>query len=485
MVRNAGIAIVVSIMSMTVAGQAARPQDVELQKAIRTETVEGNEVEAIRQYGELAAKYAATDRSITAQALLRQARLYQKHGDARATSVLERIVNQFGDQRQAAAQAQQALGGNRRVTQERVAIVTDDKAANAVSPDGRWIVFASSSGFVIRRNGSTRDHVSVPQGDTPVFSADSKRVAYNHWGKREFHVASLDGAWNPRVVKPTPQGVRYYDPGAWSADGQSVLVEIVHEDWSKESAWLTLATGESGRNFRPVWSPDGRSIAYLRQRTGRPPDRPSNELVVHSMPDHSEQVFNSNDLAMQTPEWLADGTRVLVTEAVAPVRGAGALPPRYLVANTATGTIAPATDAERPRPTVRITLPAGTAEEQRATALSPDGTRSAFVIAKRGTNTGSLWIAAADGQGGRQLAAPANTRMLVWAADSRAVYFLEPRGDDARLMRVAVDGGAPLYTGVTLPLDRQRGATLAGSQLVVSQESAMSELWVVRNFAGK
>jgi hypothetical protein len=194
-------------------------------------------------------------------------------------------------------------------------------------------------------------------------------------------------------------------------------------------------------------------------------------------------VFDSHDLAFGDPEWLADGTRVLVTEAVAPVRGAGALPRRHLIVNAATGTITSASESERPRATARIALPAGITEEPRMMALSPDGTRIASVIANRGTNTGALWIAAADGQGARQLATPASTRWVVWATDSRAIYFLEPRGDDARLMRIPLGGGPPLYTGVTLPLDRQRGATLAGSQLVFSQESALSELWLVRNFA--
>jgi hypothetical protein len=75
--------------------------------------------------------------------------------------------------------------------------------------------------------------------------------------------------------------------------------------------------------------------------------------------------------------------------------------------------------------------------------------------------------------------------MLKWATDSRAIYFLEPRGDDSRLMRMPVDGGTPLYTGLTLPYDKQEGTTLAGNQLVFAQRTAVRELWVVKNFAVK
>lgn len=637
MVSNAGIVIVVAMMSMTVAGQGVRPQDVELQRAIRTEKIDGDELAAIRQYGELATKYATTDRSVAAQSLLRQALLYQKRGDARARSVFERVMNQYGDQSQPAAQAQRALGGtSRRMTQERISAGIGDKGADAVSPDGRWIVFASREGFIIRGNGSTRDHASVPQGDTPFFSTDSKRVVYNNWSTTpsEFRVASLDGRWNPRNVKTSPPDVRYYNPGGWSSDGQSVLVEIVHQNWTKEIAWLSLATGETrvlttlghrrpqdqgerlslspdgqwivysafpadpganpprqagepdrhlyllparggtpteivggGVNVRPMWTPDSRRIAFVSNRSGsfglwsiavsgtrespvielpssgrivpmaitrngalyfarkeagvdlfvsdvradgqvgtparlatgasggnfapasspdrrftayirQRKDRPSAiySLVVHSMADHSERVFDSYELAYAIPEWFDDGGRVLVTE--------GGPPRRRLIVNVATGTIAPAAESERPRPPVRIALPSGTLGEQRNTMLSPDGTRSASVVAERGTDTGSLWFAGADGQGARQVTAPASTWMLAWAADSRAIYFLEPRGDDSRLMRMSVDGGTPLYTGLTLPGDnRQRRATLAGSQLVFAQEAAVHELWVVKNFA--
>ena len=38
---------------------------------------------------------------------------------------------------------------------------------------------------------------------------------------------------------------------------------------------------------------------------------------------------------------------------------------------------------------------------------------------------------------------------------------------------------------VTLPYDKQEYATLAGNQLVFAQQSAVRELWVVKNFAKK
>ena len=670
MVSTPGVLILAAVMSMTVAAQGIRPQDVEYQRAIRTETVDGDKRGAIRQHSHLVARYKTSDPAIAAKSLLRIGLLYQGLGDTEAaTAAFERIIREYPGQTQPAAQAQRALsGGTRRLTQERVS-AGGDKGADAVSPDGRWIVFASREGFIIRRNGSTQDHVSVPQADAPIFSPDSKRVIYNYWGaaKSEFRVASLEGRWNPRNVKTSPADVRYYNPGGWTADGQSVLVEIVHQDWTKQIAWLTIASGETrvlmnlglrrpqdpgervalspdgqwivysaypadpdpndqrptenrerhlyllpaqggtptelvggSTNVRPVWTPDGRRVVFVSNRSGsfgvwsvtagerrespivemaasgrvalvgisksgalyfarnetgndlfvselRPDGRVSAAvllptratgvnllpvsstdgrfvaylrarrerraesylLVVHSMSDHTERVFDSTELGYDTPEWFADGTRLLVVD------GGG----RGLVLNIATGVFTPVRDvlgfqvgvvnqaslsgdgktvyvaAGRGAGTItavdltagtrRVILPGNVGPRRLEIKLSPDGRSLAFIAAKDGENTGSLWLTGTDGQGLRELSTSASNRMVVWAADSRAIYFLEPRGDESRLMRVPLNGGAPQDAGLTLPYSRLRGVTLAGKQLIFAQQSAVRELWVVKNFAAR
>lgn len=690
MVSNAGIVIVVTMMSMTVAGQGAKPQDVELQRAVRTETVDGDVRTALRQYGELAVKYASSDRSVAAQALVHQAVIYQQLGDARWRNVFERVVLEYGDQGQPAEQARRALGGSsRRITQDRVSAGVGDKGADVVSPDEKWIVFASRDGFIIRRNGSAQDHVSVPKADSPVFSPDSKRVIYNDYSRTpsEFRVASLEGRWSPRNVKTNPADVRYLNPGGWSPDGQSVLVEIVHQDYSKEIAWLSLATGdtrvlinlgtrrpqdpgekvalspdgkwiaysafpteaaandrrpkedrerhlyllpaqggtptelvggsinvrplwtpdsrsvvfvsnrsgsfgvwsvkadaskrespvvemassgrvaalaitrsgalyfarnqtgmdlfaaevradgrvgaptllptrEAGANSAPMWSPDRRFIAYIRQRPDRPSNAPAYSLVVHAIADHTERVFDAMELEYSRPQWFADGTRLLV------MARAG-----VFVCDSVSGTFTPAaevlgfpvnriqqvslspdgktgyvaepvkqgttnangvlvvninavpftiTAVDIPTGTRRVVLPADNRDPRRSDVMvSPDGRWLAFITAKTGVDNGSLWVVGVDGQGLRELSTSANNRALAWASDSRAIYFLEPRGDVSRVMRIAVTGGSAQDTGLTLPYGKQRAATLAGNQLVFAQESAVHELWVVKNFAVK
>ena len=84
--------------AVTIAGQ--RTADVALRAAVETETVRGDVKGAIEQYKQVVETYGKSDRAIAAQALLRLAEAYQKLGDAEAKSVYERLLREFGDQRE-------------------------------------------------------------------------------------------------------------------------------------------------------------------------------------------------------------------------------------------------------------------------------------------------------------------------------------------------------------------------------------------------
>jgi tetratricopeptide (TPR) repeat protein len=82
--------------------------DTTLQRAIRKETVEGDLKGAIELYRK-AVGQAAKDRITAAQALVRMGACYEKLGDAEARKAYERVVRDFGDQKDMAAQAQTAV----------------------------------------------------------------------------------------------------------------------------------------------------------------------------------------------------------------------------------------------------------------------------------------------------------------------------------------------------------------------------------------
>src|SRR6185436_3837554 len=84
--------------------------DVALRAAMETETVKGDLKAAIEQYKKVA---TSNDRAIAARALLRLAECYQKLGDAQVPQVYERPVREFGETKEAAAEAQTRLAALR------------------------------------------------------------------------------------------------------------------------------------------------------------------------------------------------------------------------------------------------------------------------------------------------------------------------------------------------------------------------------------
>src|SRR5688572_21992648 len=99
--RNSVVLIFCSLLflGMLLAGQV-RQAEIDLQLAIRTETINGDLKGAIAQYEALIKKYGE-DKVVVATALLRMADCYQLLDDPRAQSLWERIVREYPEQGQA------------------------------------------------------------------------------------------------------------------------------------------------------------------------------------------------------------------------------------------------------------------------------------------------------------------------------------------------------------------------------------------------
>src|SRR5215470_10487204 len=85
-------------------------QEIELQGAIRQETVDGDLQGAIKRFRAIVAKYGKSDRAVTATALVHMADCYQKMGDAESRKVYEQVVKYYADQKDAVTLAQARLG---------------------------------------------------------------------------------------------------------------------------------------------------------------------------------------------------------------------------------------------------------------------------------------------------------------------------------------------------------------------------------------
>jgi outer membrane protein assembly factor BamD (BamD/ComL family) len=96
--------ILTAAASLTLSGQSQTAETM-FEAARRLEVVDGNLKGAIKQYQAVVDRFGGTDRSAAARALLLMAEAYQKIGDAEAQRVYERLLHDFGDQKEAAAEA--------------------------------------------------------------------------------------------------------------------------------------------------------------------------------------------------------------------------------------------------------------------------------------------------------------------------------------------------------------------------------------------
>src|SRR5437016_4148640 len=134
-------------------------------------------------------------------------------------------------------------------------------------------------------SASVRRRIDLPSIDaiwSPVWSPDDRQIAFSgtHGGITDLYIVDADGK-NLRQLTNDEYGD--LQP-SWSPDGKTLAFATEHSPATNLSnlklgpwqiATLDIATGvetvlpgQDGLNLNPQWSPDGRSIAYISDRTG-------------------------------------------------------------------------------------------------------------------------------------------------------------------------------------------------------------------------
>src|SRR5213083_2609300 len=164
-------------------------------------------------------------------------------------------------------------------------------SAGAFSPDGRYFAIAAKrkdrDDLVIldvqRGREERRIHVGLNGLQTPQWSPDGQQLVFSGFsnGFTDLFIINRDGTGLRRLTND-----KYADlHPSWSPDGTTIAFVT---DRGGETdfdllrfgnlriALLHLGTGtiellghmEAGKNINPVWSPDGRSLAFVSDRTG-------------------------------------------------------------------------------------------------------------------------------------------------------------------------------------------------------------------------
>jgi TolB protein len=139
-------------------------------------------------------------------------------------------------------------------------------SAPAWAPDGRRLAFARGNGvFLIRRDGSGRVRIArVDDPGAPTWSPDGRRVAFTVPG--EVRVVEASGRSQLLLARGAESG----SPVAWSPDGR--LIGFTGTRRGVTGAFVVNVGGGpptllARGHLEPVWSPDGRWIAVVREGT--------------------------------------------------------------------------------------------------------------------------------------------------------------------------------------------------------------------------
>ena len=158
------------------------------------------------------------------------------------------------------------------------------------SPDGKMLAFTGQSGgrdvlYVMEvksRNILRKFDFELDQVLSPSFSPDGRRIVFSgmRHGSSDLYIASLDAGGYTQVTKD-PYGDLQPQ---WSPDGRTIAFisdrgDDMDLDILKIGKWklalldletqkVSIIDGQGGRALNPQWAPDGKSLAYITDRTG-------------------------------------------------------------------------------------------------------------------------------------------------------------------------------------------------------------------------
>ncbi len=270
--------------------QSSKDASILFYRGQQLEEVKGELAEAIKVYQHVLEKFP-DERGFAAKALLRIGVCYTKLGNQQAQEAFERIVQEYGDQLQIAAEAQTRLqvlkkpmrliSSEGMVSRQIWADIQTDPSGS-ISPDGRYLTFTDwfQGNLYVRdlTTGFNRKLTQNPSGSLDFanfskWSPDGRKIAY-YWNVRPYsdlRIIGMDGS-NPKTIFHD-ETVIIVVLGGWSPDGKSISVCFEEKRTTIQTiALINVDTGEV-KDLKSVnledsglgpFSPDGRYIVYDR-----------------------------------------------------------------------------------------------------------------------------------------------------------------------------------------------------------------------------
>ena len=300
---------------LSVPAASAQPQDkaeVAFRAAMEKETVEGDLKGAIDQYRKLA---QGKDRAVAARALVRMGQCYEKLGDAESRKAYERVVREFGDQKDAAAAAGARLAAlGKPGSGPSTRLIAKNVWVAGPSPDGRFLLQEGTDDLEVRdlQTGQTR-HIAKKYWNSAAVSPDGRQVAIvqRTGNGRELRIIGADNSaervlWHENNVRAWSL--------QWSPDGKRIIFAVGQgRDRNRliaisatDGTVTTLFEGKELNN--PQLSPDGRWVVDTRRVRNDPA---ADNLWLLQLEDRSETLLFEGQSYVGDPRWTPDGAGVV------------------------------------------------------------------------------------------------------------------------------------------------------------------------------
>ena len=328
------------------AAQGQERLDLQLKAAVYKETVEGDLQGAMTLYKQIVSN-ASVPRPIAAAALLGLGGCYEKLGQAEARKVYERLLAEYSDQAQEAAQARDRLAAISRTARmssqeprfRKVAMATRLVYADAqLSPDGKEMAFTDRGVVWVVPVASRADSnttgiptkLTGPLGAFGVaWSRDGGSIVFNtrtgisliarSGGVPKEVIRDANRTNDPqmRTISVSPDGIRLAYSRGRSPEESRVFLAGTGGEAPKE-----LPSGAG--NSMPAFAPDGKRLAYVHISKGqRPPGRESTpaiegEIWVATSDGANPAMASRLPGSLKGPVWSPDGSMVAFLQKAGP-----------------------------------------------------------------------------------------------------------------------------------------------------------------------
>jgi Tol biopolymer transport system component len=200
-----------------------------------------------------------------------------------------------------------------------------------LSPDGRYVVYGLNGDIHVLATDGSLDAplVEHPGGDgSPFWTPDGKRVVFSSDRSGSLGLWLLDvkdgraqgpptavheARYGSSIMGFTQDGSLYYATKNLSKDVYVATLDL--EAGAVLSPPTKISLRFEGSNRAPIWSPDGKRLAYFSRRGSAGPD----VLVVRSIDTGEERDISLQsglkpylDLVFGLPQWSRDGRSIFV-----------------------------------------------------------------------------------------------------------------------------------------------------------------------------